>query len=817
MRNWLNSRNRRNPFFNPRRTYRPFMESLEDRRLLAAPVINPIVVPLNLPAGKTLIVPIASQDPSGGAVSYAFSTDNPAVTIQNQHSSDKNYLLVDVAGFGQLEFQLFNDTTPDTASLIAGLVKSEFYDGLTFHRIVPNFVIQGGDPAGTGSGNVGFTFDDEFNLNSIFSGSGQLAMANSGKDTNGSQFFVTLGTQRILDFNHTIFGQLVRGFDVLQAIDQVPTDSNNKPLTPVVITSAKIVQDNTDAVITLSTTAAAGASANLTITATGSDGSVATETVKVSVVADVNSSNTPINDPPILGPIGDQVTPVNTPLVFNLTGSDLENDSLDFEALLQGSSATNATATVSGSQVTITPNNNFKGQLQLLVGVKDHGATSRGSTSDPFDTQLITIGVGDQALSGGATINFSNTEGTASPNIQVATFIDSDATAVAGDFTSSINWGDGTPLDTTGTVTGAAGHFSVAGTHTYKEAGVFSVQVVVTDAKSTAGTDSGGARVRIAATATVADAELTAQGKAITGSQGSATGDVAVASFTDADPKAKASDYTATIDWGDGINTAGAVQAASGGGFIVVGSHKYTNGGSFTITTAITDVVSAADVSPATASAIGTATIQTLTANEQFINRLFVDLLGRAATDADRSTYSSALDSGMSRDKVSLIVLNSAEGMIHQVQNLYLKFLKRAADAGGLTNSVAFLRAGGNIRVLEVVLLASDEYFSSRAGSSDNVFLTALYTDVLNRAIESNALSTLGTELGNSQATRENMAFWVLASQEGQAVHEESFYTLLGRSPSSTEVNALATLQQNGASDQSLTAGITGSDEYFNQ
>jgi peptidyl-prolyl cis-trans isomerase A (cyclophilin A) len=141
-----------------------------------------------------------------------------------------------------MTFELFQDLTPQTVNTIEGLIKSGFYDGLTFHRVVPGFVIQGGDPAGNGTGGPGFAFDDEFNARAIFSGNGQLAMANAGKDTNGSQFFVSIGPQRALDFNHTIFGQLVRGFDVLSAIEHVPTDANNRPLTPVSITSARLVR-----------------------------------------------------------------------------------------------------------------------------------------------------------------------------------------------------------------------------------------------------------------------------------------------------------------------------------------------------------------------------------------------------------------------------------------------------------------------------------------------------------------------------------------------------------------------------------------------
>src|SRR5438132_7152770 len=231
-----------------RRAYRPVVEGLEDRCLLAAPIVDPITfTPLNIPAKKTLFVPVTATDTDGNPLTYTVTSSNPQVTATARNNPHP-FLKFSVAGFGDLVFQLFDDLTPKTVGIIGGLVKNGFYDGLIFHRVVPNFVIQGGDPKGDGTGGPGFTFDDEINASAIFSGNGQLAMANSGKDTNGSQFFVTLGTQRFLDFNHTIFGQLVRGFDVLTRINQVPTDASSKPVTPVVITSATIIQDTPDTV-----------------------------------------------------------------------------------------------------------------------------------------------------------------------------------------------------------------------------------------------------------------------------------------------------------------------------------------------------------------------------------------------------------------------------------------------------------------------------------------------------------------------------------------------------------------------------------------
>src|SRR5262249_6590476 len=152
-----------------------------------------------------------SSDADGDPLTYTFSSTNGAI-VPTLHATTNTYLKISVQNFGDEIFQLFGDVAPETVRRITGLVNAGFYNGLTFHRIVKNFVNQRGHQAGTGSGTAPFTFDDEFKKDVIFSGDGQLAMANSGKDTNGTQFFITRGTQRALDFNHTIWGQLIRGF-----------------------------------------------------------------------------------------------------------------------------------------------------------------------------------------------------------------------------------------------------------------------------------------------------------------------------------------------------------------------------------------------------------------------------------------------------------------------------------------------------------------------------------------------------------------------------------------------------------------------------
>jgi peptidyl-prolyl cis-trans isomerase A (cyclophilin A) len=119
-----------------------------------------------------------------------------------------------------------------------------FYDGLTFHRVIPDFMIQGGDPVGDGSGDAGYAFADEFDPNLNFDRPGRLAMANSGPNTNGSQFFITEAAYDSLDQHYTLFGQCDdSSVAVVQTIARVQRDANDKPLTPVVINKVTIVPE----------------------------------------------------------------------------------------------------------------------------------------------------------------------------------------------------------------------------------------------------------------------------------------------------------------------------------------------------------------------------------------------------------------------------------------------------------------------------------------------------------------------------------------------------------------------------------------------
>ena len=130
---------------------------------------------------------------------------------------------------GAIEVEFFDEDAPKTVENFRKLAADGFYDGLIFHRVIRDFMVQGGCPEGTGTGGPGYQFEDEFNPNKVIRGA--LAMANAGPNTNGSQFFiVTTPTAEWLDGKHTVFGKVVEGMDVVDEIETSPTDGHDKPL-----------------------------------------------------------------------------------------------------------------------------------------------------------------------------------------------------------------------------------------------------------------------------------------------------------------------------------------------------------------------------------------------------------------------------------------------------------------------------------------------------------------------------------------------------------------------------------------------------------
>jgi len=284
-------------------------------RSSAAPVIAPIGN-VKLPAGKSLIIPVTATSPDGRPLTFTASSSKTGISVavltnnlfwkmsvaQAANPNDPGaFPLLSVAGLatvtniGDMTFMLFKSWTPHTVNVIQGLTTRDFTP--------PTRSSTGSCTASSSRAAIRrptawaalfFQFDDEFNTNAIFAGNGQLAMANSGKDSDSSQFFVTIGPHRPLDFGYTLFGQLLRGFNVLTNIENVATNSASRPLADVIITKTSLVPDTTDTVLTLTGTKLVGATATISIIADDGAGGRVTNRFTATTATDT------VNDQPFL-------------------------------------------------------------------------------------------------------------------------------------------------------------------------------------------------------------------------------------------------------------------------------------------------------------------------------------------------------------------------------------------------------------------------------------------------------------------------------------------------------------------------------------
>lgn len=142
--------------------------------------------------------------------------------------------------------ELYADRAPKTCRNFAALAERGYYDGVVFHRVIPDFMVQGGDPTGTGRGGdsiYGAQFEDEIRADLKHTGAGVLSMANSGPNTNGSQFFITLAPTPWLDGKHTIFGRVKKGMTAIKRMGMVPTDKMDRPVNDIKILKARVVEE----------------------------------------------------------------------------------------------------------------------------------------------------------------------------------------------------------------------------------------------------------------------------------------------------------------------------------------------------------------------------------------------------------------------------------------------------------------------------------------------------------------------------------------------------------------------------------------------
>lgn len=589
--------------------------------------------PTVLPAGKTLVIPIACDDADGDALTYTVTSSSPHVFARvktgNPHLKMQVTTANDGSGSpytGEMEFQLFRDFTPDTASFIAGYAQSGFYDNVLFHRIIPGFVVQGGDPAGTGTGvtsggtnlNLNYALPHEFRTELIFTGRGQLAMANSSggysqsfptidnfryrtgsfTPTNGTQFFITLdplrdfGPSKVnLDYKHTIFGQLVRGFDAMEKAEGVPK-TNDKPNVDFKMSTLSVAPSKTDATLLVSATTVT--TSVIVVTATDPDGNSAQKVINVTVNADT------INDPPILEAFEPVVMPVGGAPNFKVRSFDLESDAISTrfpvrdiftgQTIYAGLSSDNlrATSRVSPGAWDVTVS---------VAGLND--PLVNASPSDASRFQLLEVGVGDRLLMA-TPQNVEATATVATGNIRLATFRHGGTGLAPADFIASVNWGDGSNRQTsTGntppvTILRSPANpsiYEVRGAHTYARPGVYPLQVTIDG--PTGSTDS----AKGMAVVSPVGATLKAMGQQIEfNSSIPVFSTRPLATFTDSTPGARVAHYTATVDWGDGKRTPGVIRQAGAGRFSVFGSHRYLDPTRYSVAVHIHRIPIPADV-----------------------------------------------------------------------------------------------------------------------------------------------------------------------------------------------------------------------------
>ncbi len=329
--------------------------------------------------GSPLFIPLDGYDPNGGPLTYTVTTNNSGVVAELQ--TGNRSARIKVAGYGDMVFELFEDKASRATQRMIELAEEDFYKDIIFHRVINNFVIQGGDPTGTGTGGSTLgDFDDQFHVDLQHNRTGLLSMAKSSDDTNDSQFFITEGAQRHLDFNHTIFGLMVEGESVREAISNSATSGNplNKPLTDIVMEGIDIFTDEENAVLMLKAAPGTTGPVTVTVTVTDQNGNSFQREFQVTLANDTS------NSPPFLGDITEPIIANrNTVAEVQLTATDVEGDPVFYTAQKVGSVDYTFTVSETGL-VRITPPTDFVGTIQLNVGVGD-------TANSPDDTQLISV------------------------------------------------------------------------------------------------------------------------------------------------------------------------------------------------------------------------------------------------------------------------------------------------------------------------------------------------------------------------------------------------------------------------------------------
>lgn len=351
-------------------------------------------------AGEAIHIPLDGYTPTGQPLTYTVTTSSghAETTVLQQNRS----LRITVAGYGVMEFQLFEDLAPRVTNRIIQLAQSGFYDGLTFHRIIEDFMIQGGDPSGNGTGgsNLG-DFDDQYHPDLRHNAVGMLSMAKSFDDTNNSQFFITHTPQRHLDFQHSVFGVMTKGHHALDSIAEIAKSGNPQngvPAFTVTMSKVEVFQDTDNAVLKLTSLPGITANDTVTVTVSDPDGNTTQRTFNV------NFQPAPQNSNPFLNYVPDMVLPVGGTAQFQLSATNVDGATLhyfDHARLSQGSvpAATGIAAPPAGLTYSVNPttgllqvqtDSELTGTYHIVVGV----ARTATPTTGQVDYQFIEVTIG---------------------------------------------------------------------------------------------------------------------------------------------------------------------------------------------------------------------------------------------------------------------------------------------------------------------------------------------------------------------------------------------------------------------------------------
>ncbi len=334
--------------------------------------------------GSPLYVPVDAYDPNGNPLTITVTSSNPSVVAASMQTGNRSLNIR--TDFGDMVFQLFEDMAPRPSQRVIQLAQSGFYDGLTFHRVQINDLIQGGDPNGNGTGGSQLgNFDDQYHVDLQHNQKGVLSYAKSSDDTNDSQFFITAQARRDLDYNHSVFGQLVEGDAVRDAITKTATNGSS-PLNPVVINSALVFTDTENGLIKLKATGGTG-TANITVTVTDTEGNSTSKVFQVTVVADQ------FNSGPFLNDVATVRTSAGVPVNVNLTSQDVEGDARVYSVQKVGTANYTVEVNSTTGVATVTPGAGFTGELQFKAIVSQATGVTN-NTGSKTDEQLIKVVVG---------------------------------------------------------------------------------------------------------------------------------------------------------------------------------------------------------------------------------------------------------------------------------------------------------------------------------------------------------------------------------------------------------------------------------------